>query len=322
MVYDTYSKRTKNVKRLQMEQYNEIPEPLGNQIVSILEQIVGPSGWEELWHDFCDEKGKHRDEKIISIHRDSYIDPDILEEVLENIRTEYQIRCCSQIEKGTLEDAFDLIDVAFQMTHQIIRGGQISTKERQDRKAVYKQAVEDINIRFEENSTGYRLLDNRIERNIFSLDVTLPALGSLRSDGFGGANEEFLSACQSYQDGKYRHCITDANAAFESVMKVICDQRGWNYGRGTANNLVKTLSDNKLVPSYLHSHFQQFLSILKSGLPPMRHEKSSSHGQGKKPIKVPAYMAEYALHLATANILFLIQAAKSQNELAETENAK
>ena len=245
MVYDTYSKRTDRAKWLQIEQYNEVPEPLSNQIVSILEQIIGPSGWEELWHDFCDEKGKHRDEKIIQIHRDSYIDPDILEEVLENIRTEYQMRCCSQIEKGTLEDVFDLTDIAFQLTHQAIQNRQISAEEHRNKELAYEKAVKEINIRFEEARVGYRLVNNRIERNILSLDIALPALDMLRGDDFKHARDNFYNAHQDYQDGKYNVCVYNANGSFESFLKALCKQEELSYNsEGKIGDFVKILCDH------------------------------------------------------------------------------
>ncbi len=74
--------------------------------------------------------------------------------------------------------------------------------------------------------------------------------------------------------------------------------------------LVQRLLDKEFIPNYLQLHFEALASVLKSGLIPLRHKRSSSHGHETK-LEVPAYMAGYALHLAATNILFLVQKVES-----------
>ena len=57
----------------------------------------------------------------------------------------------------------------------------------------------------------------------------------------------------------------------------------------------------------LQSQFTQLRGLLESGLLPVRN-RTSGHGQGTEPVTLPKYIAEYALHMAAANIVFLVRA--------------
>ena len=65
-----------------------------------------------------------------------------------------------------------------------------------------------------------------------------------------------------------------------------------------------------LLPDYLDASFDQLTATLKSGLPKVRNA-ASAHGQGATPREIPDYVAAYALHLAAAKILFLVEAHKA-----------
>ncbi len=73
--------------------------------------------------------------------------------------------------------------------------------------------------------------------------------------------------------------------------------------------------EHHLIPSMLESQFTQLRGLLETGLPTVRN-RTSGHGQGAAPIVVPKFVAEYALHLAAANIVFLVHA----NEAYEQDN--
>ncbi len=122
-----------------------------------------------------------------------------------------------------------------------------------------------------------------------------------------------MDAHEHYRKGKMKEAISDALNAFESTMKAICDENGWNYpGNATAMTLVNTVLDNGLVPPYMQTHFAGLRSTLEAGLPPVRN-KNSGHGQGFFVKQVPAYLAGYALHLAATNIVFLVEAHEARN---------
>ena len=65
-----------------------------------------------------------------------------------------------------------------------------------------------------------------------------------------------------------------------------------------------------LLPDYLDASFDQLVATLKSGLPKVRNQ-GGVHGQGAIPRETPDYVAAYALHLAAAKILFLVEAHKA-----------
>ena len=116
--------------------------------------------------------------------------------------------------------------------------------------------------------------------------------------------DEFLSAHAHYRAGEYEDAILDANRAFESTMKVICEIRGWDYQKARgAGDLIGIISDNGLLPRYL-------IATLQSGLPRLRNE-AGGHGQGATPRETPRHVAGYALHLAAANIVLLGEALKA-----------
>ncbi|MGH9343248.1 MAG: DUF7014 domain-containing protein, partial [Terriglobia bacterium] len=74
-----------------------------------------------------------------------------------------------------------------------------------------------------------------------------------------------------------------------------------------AKPLLDLLFEKGLIPTDLQSHFSAFRSALESGLPTISN-RTSRHGQGPELRPLPAHYAAYALHLAAANIVFLVEA--------------
>jgi Domain of unknown function (DUF7014) len=96
-------------------------------------------------------------------------------------------------------------------------------------------------------------------------------------------------------------------------MKTICDikGKGWAYPKGArATDLVKIIRRQRLFPDYLDASFDQLIATLASGLPPVRNE-AGGHGQGGTPRVTPSYVAGYALHLAAAQIILLVEALET-----------
>ena len=84
--------------------------------------------------------------------------------------------------------------------------------------------------------------------------------------------------------------------------------RGWNYQEGdTINRLINIIFEKKLIPNFMQSHYSALRCTLEAGIPTLRN-KLGGHGQGTQEVPVPEYIATYALHLTTSNILFLAQA--------------
>ena len=148
----------------------------------------------------------------------------------------------------------------------------------------------------------------RIDSELIHSEVVQPALRYLHQQGLEGQREKFLKAHAHYRADEMKDAIMNANNAFESTLKTICEQRQWEYQRGArASDLLKVIRKNGLLPIYLDASFDQLTATLKSGLPQVRGEENG-HGQGATPRKTPSYVAAYALHLAVAMILFLAEA--------------
>lgn len=173
-------------------------------------------------------------------------------------------------------------------------------------------AISEINERMRRDGFGYEFTDGqliRVDNQYVHAEVVKPALLILQD--FDGAREEFLSAHEHYKHGAYEECIADCNKSFESLMKGICHERGWEYDNtAQAKKLIKTCLDNELIPSYLQEQFAQYLNLLSSGIPTIRN-KEAGHGQGNE-VKDPAQsLTSYALHLTASNLVFLGECNKA-----------
>ena len=200
----------------------------------------------------------------------------------------------------------DLIEVSFSW---------MDAHKNQIGPARVRDAIDELNERFLRAGVGYRFEEGRIIRidsELIHAEIVKPAFRFLSERGFEGPRNEFLEAHDCYRNGKLRDAITNANSAFESTLKTVCEQRQWPVPPGArASDLLKIVSQKGLFPSYLEKPFDQFLATLKSGLPKIRNEDSTAHGQGARPRTTPRYVAAYALHLAAANIHFVAKAHKA-----------
>ena len=215
-------------------------------------------------------------------------------------------RCAAYLlENRSVDQALDMIEVSFLYVDKVVRNSK--PQEADD-------AIDELNERFRRAGVGYQFENGRIFRvdsELIHAEVVRPALRYLHEKGFEGPRDEFMQAYGHYRAGQTKDAITDANNAFESTLKTICDQRRWQYPKGArVSELLKVLREKGLLPDYLDSSFDQLAATLKSGLPKVRGEEGA-HGQGSKPRETPDYVAAYALHLAAAKILFLVKAHKA-----------
>ena len=174
-------------------------------------------------------------------------------------------------------------------------------------------ALGEINYRLGQAGVGYQFLQGhlvRVDSQYIHAEVVKSALLLLADPGFKGPQQEFITAHEHYRAGEHRQAIAMAANALESTFKVIFDQKSWRYESGARiSDLVKVARAHSLWPDYLDGNFDQLVATLQSGLPKIR-DNDASHGQGSKPKEVPAYIVAYALHLAAAKIVFIVEAAK------------
>jgi len=221
-------------------------------------------------------------------------------------------RCVDYVlHRTSVDAALDLVEVSFRYVSRVIGRSSPGERRKWGVKVEPDSAIKELNERFRRAGVDYCFVDDmimRVDSEYVHSEITLPALRRLRRRGFEGPREEFLAAHGHYRAGRNKEAVTYAHNAFESTLKAICGERGWGFPPGaSASNLIQIVRNNGLLPEYLDQSFNQLVATLKSGLPKVRGEEGA-HGQGATPRETPVYVAAYALYLAAATILFLVDA--------------
>lgn len=158
--------------------------------------------------------------------------------------------------------------------------------------------------------TRFTISDNGIEEypqfirrdsEIIHQTAIEPALSLLSASDFREANKEFRGALEDHRQGDYRDCVVKCGSAFESVMKIICEQNGWLAGRDAGKLLSVVLSKTAL-PGFLKHPLIQIATI--------RNELGSAHGAGGEPRDVTQHLAQYTINMTASAILLLVEETK------------
>lgn len=196
-----------------------------------------------------------------------------------------------------------------------------------------QKTVEELNEILEECNVGYELtpyVENwtkgaefmgRFQENVMKADVTLPkairkdekvlhaetvkpSLAALSAPAYANARRELEGAFDEYQAGKYADAITDAGSAFESVLKIICTERGWAFDpqRDTCSKLLDICRENELFPP--------FYKPILEGAATVRNKLGDAHGKGPSTIyQVNKAMADHMIYMVCNNINLLMALA-------------
>jgi hypothetical protein len=287
--------------QIDVYQYDNISKKLRKQIVYIVQDALGKAHR----HTGVSFVNNPAAKKI----RDVLLREKGLSSLGSSPTNEYQdlIYHIEHAVTGDLLDALELICIAIDgPVRKIYRYA-----EDWETKIGPDEALEDINFRLRDAGVGFQFEGTliRIDSQFAHAEIVKPALDLLNRPGFEGPQSEFLRAHEHYRSGSYKEAINEAAKAFESMMKAVCDLKGWAYPKGArASDLLKVLRAEKLWPEYLDNSFDQLLATLGSGLPKVRNEEGA-HGQGSVPKAVPAFVAAYALHLSGAKIILIAEAA-------------
>jgi hypothetical protein len=211
------------------------------------------------------------------------------------------------------------IEYAFRVVESL---DQLTDGYKQQYGVLYSpaEAVTRLNYQFGEHDLGYRYVAGEIVRmdaELLHSEVVEPAINLLRGSGFAGPLDELLRAHRHYRRGETADAVVDANNAFESTMKTICEQRGITLaGTETAEQLIKQMT-GKIIPPHLATSLQALRQVMQA-LPTLRNRTpGAGHGGGSKEIVVLNHVAGYALNLVSANILFLVESSQAK----DAENA-
>jgi hypothetical protein len=152
-------------------------------------------------------------------------------------------------------EVMDYIDAVFQISASIIeqQGGADPVEEPH-------RLGREINKIVEEEGVGYRWTDGRLVR--FDAEIThtqavVPALAALANERFGAAGAEFDEAVGDFGRGAYRDALTNANAALESVLKVLTGNTS-----GTAGDLIREARRQELLPKPLGASVQNLEKLM------------------------------------------------------------
>ena len=156
--------------------------------------------------------------------------------------------------------------------------------------------------------TGFTVADGKIaaypqvirrDSEVLHESAIEPTLTLLSGPIFASANEEFLDALKDFRDGDYRDCVLKCGSSLESVMKLICDRRGWPYQQtDTAGPLLKHI----LPQTMLDSYFEHPIMLIAT----IRNRLSTAHGAGTQLKTVPKHVANYVINATASAILLLV----------------
>ena len=314
-MFDTFTKRMKRQAqggKLDVYQYDTLPEHFRIQVVRILIRALGPFVKGDEWAGVVGSPSNHVWRSIHEI---------LIDEVSAYIRipgTNPFDRFQSFMLTAGTNDTVDGIHVAFSVIDTKIRC--IPPYEAETHYGIIlslDDAIADLNCRFREHEIGYEFAGGELIKQssqYIHAEVVRPALSLLREAGFRGPSDEFIRAHKHYREGNLKEATTEALKSFESTMKAICRARGWKgYDNANAKDLINVMIEKEVIPRYLSAHFNGLRSVLEAGLPTIRN-KTSGHGQGTEVVKIPDYLAAYGLHLAATNIVFLIEAHNATKE--------
>ena len=299
-VIDTIAKRmerARNAGKPVIYKYDELSEKFRTQVDYVLTDLVHKID-SSAWDRIC--KALSREMGVFDLVDEHYLP--------------YSNQCRVFIRNSEeVEWVLSLVEIAFMDMSGFVKSKPYGPRSDgwgnlQDNRAILDEAISELNQRFQENAVGYQYLSGQIvqvDSQYLHAEVVEPAVSLLYDEGFTGALDEFLKAHKHYREGNNKEAISSALNAFESVMKTICEYRGWECDaqKATASALIRTLRDNNLIPSSLQA-------TLEGGVPTIRNN-FAGHGQGSEPVEVPAYFASYALHLTASNIVFLVEAHKA-----------
>ena len=318
-IVDLFSKRQKRLRGEMPEvySYDTLTETLRVQIIHI---VLGAMGSQREYNS--DLYGAEFDKSVIANYQ----------LVVDTLRREYGVFLLAETEghddrtyleelrdfllrETDIEKSLDAVELSFRTIDQSTRDWNYLRRENAS--AIADDAIRELNGRFQEHGVGYRFENGqivRVDSQLIHSEVVKPALTLLGERQYAGAQQEFLQAHEHYRAGKAKDALNECLKAFESVMKTICDRRGWTYGDGaTAKGLIKVCFDNQIIPTFWQPHFSALRSLLENGIPTGRN-KLSAHGQGAAPTTVPMHLVGYVLHMTAAAIVFLAESDAAMGE--------
>lgn len=306
-IFDLFSKRQKKLKGdvPDVYVYDYLPKELRTQIIYIWIDALGDinhqypgstmGAYSLIVNTLCREYGLFN---LPGTRESGGRDRDYINELANFFLNEQNI-----------ERALDAVELSFRMIDHVTRDWDYLGRQNADE--IADSAIDELNGRFKEHGVGFQFIGGeiiRIDSELIHSEVVKPALRLLNKKEYAGAQQEFMKAHEHYRSGNAKEALNECLKAFESLMKSICDKRGWSCnGIETAKNLIQACFDNGLVPSFWQQNFTSLRILLESSVPTGRN-KLGGHGQGPTTTTVPNHLVAYMLHMTASALVFLGEA--------------
>ncbi|PHS34631.1 MAG: hypothetical protein COA92_01685 [Sulfurovum sp.] len=170
--------------------------------------------------------------------------------------------------------------------------------------------VNDVNTIFYKYSLGYQIdtIKNqimRVDSKIIYKETTTKVLHLLNDTKFENADDEYREAYEKFKSADYENVLVEANKAFETTMKIICELKGYGLPKKhTASALIAHLKMNDFIENFQTDKFNGLAKTLESVS--IVRNNQGGHGQGAIKRDLHTMYAEYALQVTASNIILLI----------------
>jgi len=312
-VYETYASRLRRAETAGQPEvyvYDDLTPFLRDQLRQIFTNCIGPGHKPGLYEDFAPPNANDTWDAIAKLLRREL--PTFSEHA--KAKATSHDWCMNYLKSSPdLAGVLSLIEICCRVMSKLSK----ATRDDLRRLGVEEDPAAgllEVNARFKNAGVGYQFEGGnivRVDSQYVHAEVVKPALELLGAPEFAEANREFRLAHDHYRAGKLRDCNTAALRSMETVLKVICDVRGWPCDAGaTVERLIAVVRANGLFPDYLGGYFDNLIGAMKAGLPKIR-DRDGGHGAAPGQAAVPAHVAGFALHLAASNIVLFAQAHRS-----------
>lgn len=295
---DTFSERLAQREREGkpvIYQYDELPGPFRVKAQYILEDALGSKAnivWEHMRTTFKKSNGILKIQDYAPARFD----------------------CREVILKWSVPHALDMIEIGFIVVASLRR--KTLDKYQKEKYGISMKAdaaIERLNATFQRYDLGYQFTGGKIipvDSMVMHREVVEPAIELLYEHGFEGPLDEFMRAHAHLRAGEYQDALVDANNALESTIKTILGKQGVPLSGIEKADALIDAAFKTFIPSHMRTHFNGLRAAMK-GLPVHRNRTDGAgHGQGETPKDIAQHAATYAIHLAAADIVFLIEAWK------------
>ena len=300
MAYKFFSQRQNDGQGTpEVLEYDNLPMEFRNQFLYILVDVCSECGG-DLWRDihrlYCREKGLLR---LGSHYVDSW--------------KAAELNIMDYVSSASTSDLLDFIDFTYNIFCDLVKQQKVLQCYLEN-DAPIEDAIEELNDRFKQHNLGYEAINGeliRVDNRVIHEQYVKPALSLLCNEEFEGAEEEYRNAYEARRVGNNKDAILNATKCFESVMKTICEKKGYSFNpqRDTANNLLNILKKENFFPAYMNNHLDNVINTLISGAPTVRN-KEAGHGQGSEITEVPDCLVDYVLGLVAVNCVLLVNLYK------------